>query len=195
MRGASPFWSRQMALTKVRSGGFAANTVALVPITKITASTATTDIDWTGASSTYDNYLVFYDIDPSADTDIRMRFFDSSDSIVSTSSYGYGTIQETASSNATSNSTTSLSLRVDFGGNGADEEMSGFFWFLNPKVSTKKTSVALMYNGENTGGSHIGGVHLGSFTSETEQNGFRIYVATGNLNGSTVEIYGVTKTS
>ena len=165
----------------------------IVPLTTVTAGSSTTDLDWTGASSTYDNYLVFYDIDPSADADIRMRFFDSSNSIVSTNSYGYGTIQETAASNATSNSTSALSLRVSFGGNGADEKMSGFFWFLNPKVSTKKTSVNLMYNGENTGGSHIGGVHVGSFTSETEQNGFRIYVSTGNLDGSTAQIYGIVK--
>jgi len=165
----------------------------IVPLTTVTAGSSTTDLDWTGASSTYDNYLVFYHIKPTADADIRMRFFNSSNSIVSSSSYGYGTTNEASSNNANSNATSAISLRVNHGGAGTNEDMTGWFYFINPKISTKRTGVTIWYNGENTSGNHIAGMTLGAFTSETEQNGFRIYVASGNLDGSTAQIYGIVK--
>ena len=165
----------------------------IVPLTTVTAGSSTTDLDWTGASSTYDNYLVFYHIKPTADADIRMRFFNSSNSIVSSSSYGYGTTNEASSNNANSNATSAISLRVNHCGAGTNEDMTGWFYFINPKISTKRTGVTIWYNGENTSGNHIAGMTLGAFTSETEQNGFRIYVASGNLDGSTAQIYGIVK--
>ena len=180
-----------MALTKVRAGGFAANTVAHVPITTVTAGSSTSNLDWTGASSAYDKYLVFYHITPTADANINMRFFDSSNSIVSSSSYGYGTTNEASSNNGNSNATSAISLRVSHGGAGTNEDMTGWFYFINPKISTKRTGVTIWYNGENSSGNHIAGMTLGAFTSETEQNGFRIYVASGNLDGSTAQIYGI----
>ena len=129
----------------------------IVPLTTVTAGSSTTNLDWTGASSTY------------------------------------GTTNEASSNNANSNAASKIVLRNNHGGAGTNEDMTGWFYFINPKISTKRTGVTILYNGENTSGNHIAGITLGAFTSETEQNGFRIYVSSGNLDGSTAQIYGIVK--
>jgi len=157
-------------------------------------ATSGSSFDWTGASTDYDQYLVYFNIDPSADVVLNVRVYDNAGTPAlktGSTDYGHGSINEGAGSAVNNNTASNIQIHTGAGGDGANEFMTGHFFFLNPMNSNFFTSLSGCVNGDSTGSAHIVQWFAGQRLAAEENKGFSLYLSTGTFTNASIKIFGM----
>lgn len=168
-----------------------AGSLALVHSATATSGDA---FDWTGASTTYDQYLVYFNIDPSADVNINLRIYDNAGTPAlntGSSDYGHGSINEGGASAVNNNTASNIKIHTGGGGASASEFYTGHFFFLNPMNSSFFTSISGCVNADNTSSGHIIQWFAGQRLAAEENKGFSLYLSTGTFTNASIKIFGM----
>ena len=155
-------------------------------------ATSGTSLDWTGASTTYDQYLVFFNIDPSADATLQLRVYDnaSTPALITSNGYGHGGINEGGSSAHNGNVSTNIRIHNGFGG-GANEFLTAHFFFINPMNPNFFTSLSGCINADNSSSNHIVQWYAGQRLAAEQNKGFSLYLSTGTIENASIKIFGM----
>ena len=203
-----------MALSKINTASLAADSVdnTILDLTDNYAFTGTisgagsmalvhsetatsgSSFEWTGASTDYDQYLVYFNIDPSADASLSLRVYDNAGTPAlktGASDYGHGGINEGGGSAHNSNLADLIRIHSGAGGASADEFMTGHFFFLNPMNSSFFTSLSGCVNADNTSSLHIVQWFAGQRLAAEENKGFSLYLSTGTFTSASIKIFGM----
>lgn len=168
-----------------------AGALALVHSATATSGSA---FDWTGASTTYDQYLVYFNIDPSADAELRVRVYDNAGTPAlqtGASDYGHGGINEGGGSAHNSNLADYIKIHSGGGGTGANEFYTGYFFLFNPMNSSFFTSLSGCINADSTSGDHIIQWFAGQRLASEENKGISLYLSTGTFTSASIKIFGM----
>lgn len=185
--GANPTW--------------AAVTTGLVPIERITTSSAATYDFQTGISSTYRSYRLVGWLQPATDdVEFWIRFSDDGGSTYEADAgdYSYrGFLNDDGGTNrgGNSNSDTKIkpmnadaSLAV---GNAADEFIQFDLMFSDPSGGTKGMAVQGMVAYVASTGVHVGGIFSGRIKATANIEGIRLMFESGNIATGDATLYGI----
>ena len=139
-------------------------------------------------SATYDNYVVFLNMNTSSTSDLQFRWrVSGADNTTAVYNYQIAGLTE---SNTASNLTGAAQTLNKFSGGFTSTNTASQLNFYRPFASDRSffTSNSI---GVNSGGLGTTFTGAGQFTSTTSFTGFTIYAASGNITG-TVRVYGVT---
>jgi len=168
-----------------------AGALALVHSATVTSGST---IDWTGATTAYNQYLVFYNIDPASDTAINVQVYDDASTPAlknGASDYGRGAINEGGASAVNTNTAQVMSIHTGMGGASANEFCSGYFYFINPMNSSFFTTMIGCANADNTSGSHVVQWFAGQRLAAEQNKGFQLQIATGTITNAEIKIFGM----
>jgi len=208
-----------MALTKVRTGGIAADAVdntilklddnyaftgtisgagGLIKLLSATISSAVSeyDISSTYINSTYDEYRLFFNFKPATNnTTLRMRVFVGG-SVQTGNIYAYEGAGMNTSQYVSSNAFDAIVTSVYGIGNDTGESIQGEFNLQNINSTTfpfmmSGVSVANNEHG-NAEGSNIMGALIKANVGDVV-NGIRFFMNSGNIASGTVKLYGIAK--
>lgn len=182
-----------MALSRIKKDSLASDTGGLQLLHSET-KTSGSSFEWTGASTTYDHYLVYFNIDQSADTDLYLRVYDNASTpaiVTTTSGYGHGGVNEGGASAHNGNLSDYIKVFVGAGGTGANEFITGHFFLFNPMNSSFFTSLSGCINTANTGGSHIVQWYAGQRLAAEQNKGFSLYLSTGTFENASILVYAI----
>lgn len=203
-----------MALSKINTGGLAANAVdntildlagdyaftgtisgaGSMALVHSETATSGSSFEWTGASTDYDQYLVYFNIDPSADVALNLRTYDNAGTPAlntGASDYGHGGVNEGGGSAHNGNTAASITIHSGAGGDAANEFMTGHFFFLNPMNSDFFTSLSGCVNADNTSNLHIIQWFAGQRLAAEQNKGFSLYLSTGTFTNASIKIFGM----
>lgn len=174
---------------------------SLVKISSQTASSSST-IDFTGLSSTYDNYFVYVtDLVPSTDdVSLYMRVgTGGGPTYASTNEYDWVAIAaHTAGTEVVGGASSAAQIQVtptgsattNLGSN-TGEALSGFFMIRNPAQATKYHTVDWQIGYFSSGAVPASGHGAGVFKSTTAVTAVRFLMSSGNIASGTFTLYGV----
>ena len=168
-----------------------AGSMALVHSETATSGSA---FDWTGASTDYDQYLVYFNIDPSADVALNLRTYDNAGTPAlntGTTDYGHGNINEAGAQAANNNTASNIKIHTGGGGAGANEFMTGHFFFLNPMNASFFTSLSGCVNADNASSNHMVQWFAGQRLAAEQNKGFSLYLSTGTFTSASIKIFGM----
>jgi len=171
----------------------AGETNNIVPVFSTTLTSNANDISWTGATDAYKQYFGYFFINPTADSELRLRIANSSNGFLNGSTaYGFGVINENAGNNGSLDNSTFIRIRASGGGAGSLETYQGSFEFLESRNASAMTSFFSKYTSHDSGANHVGGYSVGSRRQAAVENGFRLFPSSGSFSaGSYLKIYGV----
>jgi hypothetical protein len=177
----------------------AASAGALTFISSQTVSSAVSSVDFTsGISSTYDDYIVYFEgLTPSSTgVDLRLRLYKSggfTNSGYSSSYARFRTVSESSSSNTVSYIfMTGASASVD----NTVSVISGQFKLFNMNsTEASRSTVAgqLFYNTASASNNQSQVIFAGNQSTAAASTGFQFFFDTGNIATGTFRLYGVAK--
>ena len=206
-----------MALTKVLTGGLAADSVDntilkldddfaltgtvtgaggmdLLLSDTISSAVAQYDISSTYINGTYDEYILDYNLAPATDNvDLDSRVFIGG-AIQTGSIYGYENSLNSASSYDSSNGSTVARLTIANIGNDAGEYVSGTLNLRNVNSTTFTFNYFGSNNLYNNSGNHQSTKNHGMLVVANRAsivNGFRLFFGSANIASGTVKLYGI----
>lgn len=169
---------------------------ALVFISSQTVSSAVASVDFTsGISSTYDDYVVYFeDVTPgTTSVGMRMRLYKSGSFQTSGYSSSYGSLKTTpvyGSSNTNTylymgDAVIDTSVSVVSG--------SCTFFAMNSTLGNRATAVGQLFFNTSSSASQSTIVFGGNQSTAAATTGFQFYFSSGNINSGTFRLYGVAK--
>jgi hypothetical protein len=153
------------------------------------------DISSTYINSTYDEYLLLFNLTPEDDSrDLYARVFVGG-SIKTAGIYAYEADLMSSTSNVSDNGTTFFRLNVGGIGSDTGEQISG-----NILLQNVNNSLFFNYSGftqhHGTNAEHQGCVCCGGLKSTDATNvvnGWRFYFDSGNIESGTIKLFGIRK--
>jgi len=160
------------------------------------SSTATsgTTLDFTGATTAFQSYLVLYGIDPSADGGLTVQFYDAADtpSLLTNTDYDQGGVNEGGGqAPGNSHNQTDIDIRTGIGGASAGEFYTGSFFFQNPMDSAHLTSIHGFNHGQGTSGPHVWNVYGGQKQTAEQNKGFQLKITSGAIENAYLKVFGI----
>jgi hypothetical protein len=170
----------------------AGGTHAKLITTTLGSDASSIDFDSTYITSTYNNYLIVFNLLSASDGAVaQMRFSNSGTFRTGSSEYGQAFYGDGGTDNNSNNNP-----HIEFTGgvgNATGENGSGIIYVQNI-TSTHYTQMNFISSNSTTAGAH--GFRVGGGMSNTRQadDGIRIFFDTGNIkSGSVVTLYGITQ--
>ena len=172
----------------------------LVKLLSATWSSAVAEYDITNSiiTSTFDDYLITWRIQPSTDsTELRLRFStDGGSTFDSGSNYGYELQNHANNVTSTNNGGTYIPLSYTNLGNASGEISNGYLYLHDANSTTFPTTILGQATGYNNGANHNGFIFSGGqiYSARTNNvDGLRFATASGNLEIGRITVYGITK--
>jgi len=169
---------------------------ALVFISSQTVTSAVASVDFTsGISSTYDDYVVYFeDVTPTTTSvGIRLRLYKSGAFQTSNYSSAFASLRNTINSSSTNSGT-----YIYMGDNQIDTSQSVVsgtctFFSMNSALGNRATAVGQLFFNALTASAQTTAAFGGSQSAAAATTGFQFYFSSGNINSGTFRLYGVAK--
>ena len=143
-------------------------------------------------SSKYDVYLIKIKSDGSADTEMRFRFLDSTNTVINSASYDYASLNLFSSSTFTENKNTNQTYidRIVSPRSATNGSGSAIVYAFNPFDSSSYQFLTYQGTAQSTSTTN-GRKGIGVLKSAEQCNGFQIFPQTGTFDSINVSVYGL----
>ena len=143
-------------------------------------------------SSEYDVYLITIKSDGSADTEMRFRFLDSTNTVINSASYDYASLNLFSNTAFTENKNTNQTYidRIVSPRSATNGSGSVNVYAFNPFNSSSYQFLTYQGTAQSTSAT-IGRKGIGILKSAEQCNGFQIFPQTGTFDSINVSVFGV----
>jgi len=160
---------------------------------KSASGTSVSSLDTTDCfSADYDVYLITIKSDGSADTEMRFRFLDSTNTVISSASYDYASLNLFSNTAFTENRSTNQTYidRIVSPRSATNGSGSVNVYAFNPYDSASYQFLTYQGTAQSTTAT-IGRKGIGVLKSAEQCNGFQIFPQTGTFDSINVFVYGL----
>jgi len=143
-------------------------------------------------NATYDVYLITIKSDSSADTEMRFRFLDSSNTVINSTNYDYASLNMFSNDTFTENKNTNQTFidRIVSPRSATNGSGSVNVYAFNPFNSSSYQFLTYQGTAQSTSAT-IGRKGIGVLKSAEQCNGFEIYPQSGTFDTIKASVYGV----
>lgn len=181
--GSAPTWSTPSA-------------GALVFISSQTVTSAVASVDFTsGISSTYDDYVVYFDdVTPTGTgVNMRLRLYKSGAFQTTNYSSSYGSLKTTINSGGTNAGTYIYMSDSQIDNSQSVVNGTCTFFSMNSTLGNRATAVGQLFYNALSSSAQSTVVFGGNQSTAAATTGFQFFFSSGNINSGTFRLYGVAK--
>ena len=175
------------------------NAGSLVHLNTTTGSSNVSTVDVDNVfSSTYENYLIIFDLTlDTTGADPMFRFRDSSSSSLTATVYSQAINGLSSDNSAVSAYTSSIQTALQVGHGMYNQSsidmpaMTGFYYVIDPVGTSTTTNILWNFGQRASSGVHRGFQGASLFNNQTSVRGYQWYGSSGNVHNYTFRTYGI----